>query len=109
MVKLVGVGPGHPGLATVQAVEAIKEADVIRHYDGCGLGLLHLASPNIDIAPFQATEEIVRLARTGRRVTVLFPGNPYAFSNGSQVAEGLERQVWTSRRCQGSSSSLPRP
>jgi uroporphyrinogen III methyltransferase/synthase len=33
----------------------------------------------------------VRIARTGKKVTVLFPGNPYAFSNGSEVAEKLER------------------
>ncbi|GAC1505765.1 MAG: uroporphyrinogen-III C-methyltransferase [Candidatus Dormibacteraceae bacterium] len=90
-VKLVGVGPGHPGLATVQAVEAIKDADVIRHRDGCGVGLLHLASADVDIATFQSTEEIIRLARAGKRVTVLFPGNPYAFSNGSDMAEKLER------------------
>jgi uroporphyrinogen III methyltransferase / synthase len=90
-VKLVGVGPGHPGLATVQAIEAIKDADVIRHSDGCGAGLLHLAAANADVAALQSTEEIVRLARAGKRVTVLFPGNPYAFSNGSEVAERLER------------------
>jgi uroporphyrinogen III methyltransferase/synthase len=90
-VKLVGVGPGHPGLATVQAVEAIKDADVIRHSDGCGVGLLHLATANADIGALQGTDEVVRLARAGKRVTVLFPGNPYAFSNGSEVAEKLER------------------
>jgi uroporphyrinogen III methyltransferase/synthase len=90
-VKLVGVGPGHPGLATVQAVEAIKDADVVRHSDGCGVGLLHLAAATADVAPFQSTDEIVRLARAGKRVSVLFPGNPYAFSNGSEVAEKLER------------------
>ncbi|HKW69405.1 MAG TPA: uroporphyrinogen-III synthase [Candidatus Dormibacteraeota bacterium] len=90
-VRLVGVGPGHPGLATLQAVEAIKGADVIRNCDGCGTGLLHLAQPNTDIAPLESVDEVVRLARNGRRVTVLFPGNPYAFSNGSAVAERLER------------------
>jgi uroporphyrinogen III methyltransferase / synthase len=90
-VKLVGVGPGHPGLATLQAVEAIKDADVIRHSDGCGVGLLHLASANADVGPLYSAEELVRLAKAGKRVTVLFPGNPYAFSNGSEIAEKLER------------------
>src|SRR5256714_9882742 len=90
-VKLVGVGPGHPGHATVQAVEAIKEADVIRNCDGCGAGLLHLAQSNADIAPLESIEEVIKLARKGKKVTVLFPGNPYAFSNGSQVADRLER------------------
>src|SRR5690348_7949547 len=90
-VRLVGVGPGHPGLATVQAVEAVREADVIRNCDGCGAGLLHLAPANADIAPLQSIDEVVRLARSGRNVTVLLPGNPYAFSNGSAIAERLER------------------
>jgi len=90
-VKLVGVGPGHPGLATVQAVEAIKDADVIRHSDGCGVGLLHLAAAAADVGPFQSTDEIVRFARAGKRVSVLFPGNPYAFSSGTEVADKLER------------------
>ena len=75
----------------MQAVEAIRQADVIRNCDGCGVGLLHLARPNADIAPLQSAEEVVRLARSGRSVTVLFPGNPYAFSNGSEIAERLDR------------------
>ena len=90
-VRLVGVGPGHPGLATVQAVEAIKQSDVIRNCDGCGTGLLHLAPASADIAPFESTEEVIKLARSGKKVAVLFPGNPYAFSSGSAVAERLER------------------
>src|SRR5207249_5491927 len=90
-VKLVGVGPGHPGLATVQAVEAIKDADVIRNYDGCGAGLLHLAQSNADVAPLETIDEVIKLARSGKKITVLFPGNPYAFSNGSAVADRLER------------------
>ncbi|HEY8951406.1 MAG TPA: SAM-dependent methyltransferase, partial [Candidatus Dormibacteraeota bacterium] len=90
-VRLVGIGPGHPGLATVQAVEAIKDAEIIRCCDGCGDALLHLASAHADIGPLESAEEIVRLARTGRKVAVLFPGNPYAFSNGSDIAEKLER------------------
>ncbi len=87
----MGVGPGHPGLATVQAVEAIKQADVIRNIDGCGVGLLHLAAAGADIGPLDSVEEIVRVARMGRKVAVLFPGNPYAFSNGSAIAERLQR------------------
>ena len=87
----MGVGPGHPGLATVQAVEAIKEADVVRHSDGCGVGLLHHARPGADVGPLDSADEVVRLARTGRNVTVLFPGNPYAFSNGTEMAERLHR------------------
>ena len=87
----MGVGPGHPGLATLQAVEAIKQADVVRHSEGSGLGLLHYAKAGADIGPLETTDEVIRLARGGHNVTVLFPGNPYAFSNGSEMAERLQR------------------
>ena len=92
-VRLVGVGPGHPGLATMQAVEAVKDSDVIRNCDGCGAGLLHLAPANADIAPLESIDEVIRLARNGRKVTVLYPGTAPAS---------------TSRRCPASSSSSPR-
>ena len=75
----------------MQAAEAIRYADVIRHCDGCGVGLMHFASATADIAPLESHEEVIRLARAGRSVTVLFPGNPYAFSNGSALAQKLER------------------
>ena len=75
----------------MQAVEAVKEADVIRNCDGCGTGLLHLAPAGADIAPLESIDEVIKLARNGRKVTVLFPGNPYAFSSGSEMAERLQR------------------
>ena len=78
-------------MATVQAVEAIKDAEVIRHCDGCGVGLLHLAPAGADVAPLESIDEVVRIARGGRKVTVLYPGNPYAFANGSELADRLER------------------
>ena len=90
-VMLIGVGPGHPGLATVHAIDAIKRAEVIRTCDGCGTGLLHLAAPSTDIAAFVSTDELVKFARGGKKVSVLFPGNPYAFSNGAEIASRLER------------------
>jgi len=88
---LVGVGPGDPGLATMHAVEAIKRADVIRNTDGCGANLLHFASPVADVRAFESVDEVVRLARDGRKVTILFPGSPYAFASGSEIATRLDR------------------
>lgn len=75
----------------MHAVEAIREADTIRNCDGCGAALLHYASPSADIAPFDSSEEIIRLARGGRKVAVLFPGNPYAFAGGGELAVRLDR------------------
>src|SRR5438270_3856463 len=75
----------------MDAVEAIREADTIRNCEGSGAALLHLASPTADVAPFESTDEIVRLARAGRHVAVLFPGNPYAFADGAEIAVRLDR------------------
>ena len=90
-VRLVGVGPGHPGLATMQAVEAIRESETIRFADGCGAALLSLAGAKADVAPLTSFDEVIQLARSGRNVSVLLPGNPYAFSGGSEFAAKLER------------------
>src|SRR5207302_3088872 len=89
-VRLVGIGPGHPALITLQAREAIVEADAVRHQDGCAPGLLALARADADVAPFRGAEEVIQAARDGRSVAVLYPGDPYFFSNGAQLAMALE-------------------
>jgi uroporphyrinogen III methyltransferase/synthase len=89
-VRLVGIGPGHPALITVQARDAIAEADAVRHQDGCAPGLLALARQDADVAPFRGAEEVIQAARDGRSVAVLYAGDPYFFSNGAQLAMTLE-------------------
>ena len=51
-VILVGAGPGDPGLLTVRAVEALKQADVVVH-DGL------IDSRVLDIAPPQAQRSLI--------------------------------------------------
>ncbi|MEP7104907.1 MAG: SAM-dependent methyltransferase, partial [Chloroflexota bacterium] len=89
-VRLVGIGPGHPALITIQAREAIVEADAVRHQDGCAPGLLALARQDADVAAFRGAEEVIQVARDGRSVAVLYAGDPYFFSNGAQLAMALE-------------------
>ena len=91
VVRLVGTGPGHPGLLTIQAGEAIREADCVRHRDGCASAVLSFARPGADVAPWRSEEEVLELARAGRSVAVLYPGDPYAFGDGSILAERLDR------------------
>jgi uroporphyrinogen III methyltransferase/synthase len=90
-VKLVGIGPGIASQVTVQAIDAIKEADVVRHPEGCEPVLLSFARPGADVQVMRSNQEVVELAAEGRRVAVLFPGDPYAFSNGTQLADILLR------------------
>src|SRR5439155_16357387 len=89
--KLVGIGPGIASLATLQAVDAIKEADVVRHPEGCEAVLLSFARPGADVQVMRSKEEILELAAAGKRVAVLFPGDPYVFSNGANLADILLR------------------
>ena len=90
-VKLVGIGPGIASLATVEAIDAIKEADVVRHPEGCEPVLLSFARPGADVQVMRSNDEVLELAANERRVAVLFPGDPYAFSNGMQLADILLR------------------
>ena len=90
-VRLVGTGPGPPSLLTVQAREAIAEAEVVRWMDGCGEPLLALARSSADVAPFRNAEEVIKAAHGGAAVAVLYPGDPYFFAHGTRLAESLEK------------------
>jgi uroporphyrinogen III methyltransferase/synthase len=85
------MGPGHPLLLTLWAAEALREADAVRHHEGCETAILVHARPDADVARFHSAEEVVQLAREQRRVAVLFPGDPYAFSDGAYLADVLDR------------------
>ena len=88
-VRLVGTGPGDPGLLTLAAREAVAEASVIRHFEGCAPGVLAAAPPGADVAPYRGADDVLRIAAGGSPVAVLFPGDPFLFSNGSRLAEQL--------------------
>lgn len=89
-VKLVGTGPGRADLVTVQAAEAIRAADCVRHPEGDKVAA-GLARPGADVAAWRSADEVLELAREGRSVAVLYPGDPYAFGAGAELAQRLER------------------
>lgn len=74
----------------MQAVRAIEGADFIRYPPGSDQAIRHLVRSDAELAALESDDEVIQLAREGRRVAVLYPGDPYAFSNGSRLALALE-------------------
>jgi uroporphyrin-III C-methyltransferase len=97
-VWLVGAGPGDPGLLTLHAVNALKQADVIVHDALVNAGCLALANEGAVLeyagkrggkpSPKQRdiSLRLVDLAREGKRVLRLKGGDPFVFGRGGEEA-----------------------
>ncbi|WP_223476093.1 uroporphyrinogen-III C-methyltransferase [Oricola indica] len=97
-VWLVGAGPGDPGLLTLHAVNALKQADVIVHDALVNAECLALAGPGAVLeyagkrggkpSPKQRdiSLRLVELARAGKRVLRLKGGDPFVFGRGGEEA-----------------------
>jgi len=104
VVHLVGAGPGDPGLVTVRALELLATADVVLHDELVAPSLLSLVRPGAEIRwvgkrghrpgdkqnkQSEIDEELIALAREGKRVVRLKGGDPFLFGRGSEEAESL--------------------
>ncbi len=97
-VWLVGAGPGDPGLLTLLAVKALRDADVVVHDALVDENCLKLARPDalLEYAgkrggkPSAKQRDIslrlVELARMGKRVLRLKGGDPFVFGRGGEEA-----------------------
>ena len=97
-VWLVGAGPGDPGLLTLHAANALRQADVIVHDALVNAGCLRLAKPGAVLefagkrggkpSPKQRdiSLRLVELARQGKRVLRLKGGDPFVFGRGGEEA-----------------------
>ncbi len=100
-VWLVGAGPGDPGLLSLLALHALRQADVVV-YDALVDGrVLALARRGADLdyagkrggrpSPEQPdiSLRLIRFARAGRRVLRLKGGDPFVFGRGGEEALAL--------------------
>lgn len=99
-VWLVGAGPGDPGLLTLLAVQALRQADAVVHDALIDDRLLDLA-PRARLlgmgkrggqaSPKQPeiNARLVALAREGLRVVRLKGGDPFVFGRGAEEALAL--------------------
>ena len=100
-VWLVGAGPGDPGLLTLHALNALRQADVIVYDALVGEAILGWARPGVRIeyagkrggkpSPQQRdiSLRLIEHARAGRRVLRLKGGDPFVFGRGGEEAQTL--------------------
>jgi len=97
-VWLTGAGPGDPGLLTLLAVKALREADHIVYDALVDESCLKIARPGAVLeyagkrggkpSPKQRdiSLKLVELARSGKRVLRLKGGDPFVFGRGGEEA-----------------------
>jgi uroporphyrin-III C-methyltransferase len=100
-VILVGAGPGDPGLLTLRAVEALKQADVIVHDGLIDEGVFAYVRPDavrISVAKKRARHTvpqeginalIIAHVKTGAVVVRLKGGDPFVFGRGGEEVEAV--------------------
>ena len=102
-VWLVGAGPGDPGLLTIAGLHAMQSADVIVYDALVGAGILKLAAAGTELihagkrggrpSPRQQdiSDQLVALAKDGKRVLRLKGGDPFVFGRGAEECLHLAR------------------
>ena len=98
---LVGAGPGHPDLLTVQAIRAIQSATVLLPDDLVSPDILALASPTACVTPVgkrcgraSTPQEVIEhmiisAVRAGETVVRLKGGDPCVFGRGGEELDRL--------------------
>jgi uroporphyrin-III C-methyltransferase len=100
-VILVGAGPGDPGLLTLRAVDALRQADVVIHdglIDPAALDYAPAHAQRISVAKQRARHTlpqdainalVIAHVRLGSIVVRLKGGDPFVFGRGGEEVEAV--------------------
>ncbi|MFV2038524.1 MAG: uroporphyrinogen-III C-methyltransferase, partial [Paracoccaceae bacterium] len=100
-VWLCGAGPGDPGLLTLHALNALRQADVVVYDALVGASVLNWAAPGAELVQAgkrggrpsakqaDISLKLVQLAKAGKRVLRLKGGDPLIFGRGAEEAQTL--------------------
>ncbi|MBC5816180.1 MAG: uroporphyrinogen-III C-methyltransferase [Candidatus Eremiobacteraeota bacterium] len=120
-VSLVGAGPGDPGLLTLKAARALRNADVLLHDYLASEATVALASESCEkiyvgktagahtLSQDEINALIVRKAREGKRVVRLKGGDPFVFGRGAEEAQVLHEAGIAFEIIPGISSAIAAP
>ena len=102
-VFIVGAGPGDPGLITLNALEKLKQADVVVYDRLINNELLSFCSEDCErvfvgkesgyhvIEQDKITEILIKKSKAGLDVVRLKGGDPFVFGRGSEEALDLKK------------------
>ncbi|MFN2529160.1 MAG: uroporphyrinogen-III C-methyltransferase [Candidatus Baltobacteraceae bacterium] len=120
-VSLVGAGPGDPGLLTLKAARALRNADVLLHDYLASEATVALAPESCEkiyvgktagahtLSQDEIHELMVRKAREGKRVVRLKGGDPFVFGRGAEEAGVLHQAGIAFEIIPGISSAIAAP